>query len=168
MIIIWMYNYCSSAYLRGRYFIKVENLTIGHHWAISLAVPELTVSTNRPIISKTRWMSWFMESQWSRHLETNFNWKFRMLTTENWSVAHSYTLHSCYGFIKQSPEFSIVVVDESNVLLFIVRYESPLLWTAADKLKNHLKQYTRCLRKNCAKFFLSELRQFSINFNNFC
>src|SRR6218665_1985331 len=28
-------------------------------------------------------------------------------------------------------------------------------------------RYTRCLRKNCAKFFLSELRQFSINFNNF-
>src|SRR6218665_168567 len=26
---------------------------------------------------------------------------------------------------------------------------------------------TRCLRKNCAKLFLSELRQISINFNNF-
>src|SRR6218665_1667737 len=31
----------------------------------------------------------------------------------------------------------------------------------------HSIYYTRCLRKNCAKFFLSELRQFSINFNNF-
>jgi len=27
--------------------------------------------------------------------------------------------------------------------------------------------YTRCLRKNCAKLFLSELRKISINFNNF-
>src|SRR6218665_493939 len=27
--------------------------------------------------------------------------------------------------------------------------------------------YTRCLRKNCAKLFLSELRQISINFINF-
>ena len=27
--------------------------------------------------------------------------------------------------------------------------------------------YTRCLRKNCATLFLSELRQISTNFNNF-
>jgi len=27
--------------------------------------------------------------------------------------------------------------------------------------------YTRCLRKSCAKFFLSELRQISVNVNNF-
>jgi len=27
--------------------------------------------------------------------------------------------------------------------------------------------YTRCLRKDCAKLFLSELCQISINFNNF-
>src|SRR6218665_233216 len=27
--------------------------------------------------------------------------------------------------------------------------------------------YTRCLRKNCAKLFLSELRQIFINFNDF-
>src|SRR6218665_3451556 len=28
-------------------------------------------------------------------------------------------------------------------------------------------EHTPCLRKNCSKIFLSELRQFSINFNNF-
>jgi len=36
--------------------------------------------------------------------------------------------------------------------------------TAADRLA---AIYTRCLRKKCAKFFLSELRKISINFNNF-
>src|SRR6218665_1546042 len=30
-----------------------------------------------------------------------------------------------------------------------------------------LHKYTRCLRKNCAKLFMSELRQIFINFNDF-
>ena len=42
-------------------------------------------------------------------------------------------------------------------------------YSIISSLNSHTFSYsysTPCLRKNCAKFFLSELRQFFINFNN--
>ena len=50
---------------------------------------------------------------------------------------------------------------------FAICCKSPDDSANLHRLAESSAQYTPCLRKNCAKLFLSELCQISINFNNF-
>src|SRR6218665_2292242 len=46
-------------------------------------------------------------------------------------------------------------------------YVGPTGWNCLPHSLHLELAYTPCLRKNCAKLFISELCQISINFNNF-
>jgi len=97
---------------------------------------------------------------------------FNILATQNYAIRKERNYRALVAYNHgRSQGFCAYLTKMKNILsLWLLFYNTTLTMNGYNFIEFYMLlsiQTTPCLRKNCAKLFLAELRQISIKFNNF-